>query len=44
MVKDLEEIKVMVAQSQKDIEYLKDDQKTFKEETNNRLTYLEHKK
>ncbi len=44
MGQDLSDIKVMVAQSQKDIEYLKDDQKTFKTETKARLTYLEQKK
>jgi anaerobic ribonucleoside-triphosphate reductase len=42
--KDLGDVKVMVAQSQKDIEYLKDDQKTFKNETKTRLTFLEQKK
>jgi len=42
--KDLGDVKVMVAQSQKDIEYLKDDQKTFKDETKTRLTFLEQKK
>jgi positive regulator of sigma E activity len=42
--KDLGDVKVMVAQSQKDIEYLKDDQKTFKDETKQRLTFLEQKK
>jgi anaerobic ribonucleoside-triphosphate reductase len=44
MSQDLGEIKVIVAQSQKDIEYLKDDHKQFKEETKGRLTYLEQKK
>jgi len=42
--KDLGDVKVMVAQSQKDIEYLKDDHKTFKDETKTRLTFLEQKK
>jgi hypothetical protein len=42
--KDLGDVKVMVAQSQKDIEYLKDDQKIFKDETKQRLTFLEQKK
>jgi hypothetical protein len=42
--KDLGDVKVMVAQSQKDFEYLKDDQKTFKEETKQKLTFLEQKK
>jgi hypothetical protein len=42
--KDLGDVKVMVAQSQKDFEYLKDDQKTFKDETKQRLTFLEQKK
>jgi len=44
MSQDLGEIKIMVAQSQKDFEYLKEDHKTFKVETNGRLTYLEQKK
>jgi hypothetical protein len=44
MSQDLGEIKIIVAQSQKDIEYLKDDHKTFKAETKGRLTYLEQKK
>ena len=44
MGQDLGEIKVMIAQSQKDIEYLKDDHKTFKTETKGRLTFLEQKK
>lgn len=42
--KDLGDVKIMVAQSQKDFEYLKDDQKTFKEETKQKLTFLEEKK
>jgi hypothetical protein len=42
--KDLGDVKVMVAQSQKDFEYLKDDQKTFKDETKQKLTFLEQKK
>jgi hypothetical protein len=42
--KDLGDVKVMVAQSQKDFEYLKDDQKAFKDETKQRLTFLEQKK
>lgn len=44
MGQDLGEIKIMVAQSQKDIEYLKDDHKAFKAETKGRLTFLEQKK
>lgn len=44
MSKDVGEIKLIVATSQKDIEYLKDDQKSFKEETKGRLTYLERNK
>ena len=42
--KDLGDVKVMVAQSQKDFEYLKEDHKTFKNETNQKLTFLEQKK
>jgi len=42
--KDLGDVKVMVAQSQKDFEYIKEDHKTFKDETKTRLTFLEQKK
>lgn len=42
--KDLGDVKVMVAQSQKDFEYLKEDHKIFKDETKQKLTFLEQKK
>lgn len=42
--KNLSDVKIMIVQSQKDIDYIKDDQKTFKEETKQKLTFLEQKK
>jgi hypothetical protein len=42
--KDLSDVKIMIVQGQKDIDYMKDDQKTFKEETKQKLTFLEQKK
>lgn len=42
--KDLNDVKIMIVKGQKDIEYMQNEQKSFKEETKQKLTFLEQKK
>ena len=44
LMTDIQEIRVMLAEQGKDIEYLKDGYYEFKEETKGKLTKLEEKK
>lgn len=43
VMKEMNEIKIMVAESKKDIQHMNEDHKEFKDETNRRITYLEQK-
>lgn len=43
VMREMNEIKIMVAESKKDIQYMNNGHKDFKEETNRRITYLEQK-
>lgn len=44
VMREMNEIKIMVAESKKDIQYLNDNHKEFKNNTDRRLTFLEQKK
>jgi hypothetical protein len=44
VMREMTEIKVMVAESKKDIQYLNENHKEFKDNTDRRLTFLEQKK
>ena len=44
LMKDINDLKVMVAETKKDIEYLKGDYVDFRAETKNRLVKLEDRK
>lgn len=44
VMREMNEIKIMVAESKKDIQHMNENHHEFKEETNRRITYLEQKK
>jgi hypothetical protein len=44
VMREMNEIKIMVAESKKDIQHVNESHKEFKDETNRRITYMEQKK